>query len=48
MKITVYKSSADWFICLPRGSGGGVSESMDRRGCDILAFEVAPKNLIFA
>ena len=28
--------------------GGGVSESTDRRGCAILAFEVVPKNLIFA
>ena len=28
--------------------GGGVSESMDRRGCAILAPEVVPKNLIFA
>ena len=27
---------------------GGVSESMDRRGCAILALEVVPKNLIFA
>ena len=26
----------------------GVSESTDRRGCAILALEVAPKNLIFA
>ena len=26
----------------------GVSESMDRRGCAILALEVVPKNLIFA
>ena len=25
----------------------GVSESMDRRGCAILALEVVPKNLIF-
>ena len=28
--------------------GGGVSESMDRWGCAILALEVVPKNLIFA
>ena len=28
--------------------GGGGSESMDRRGCAILALEVVPKNLIFA
>ena len=26
----------------------GVSESMDRRGCAILALELVPKNLIFA
>ena len=30
------------------GGGGGVSESMDRRGCAILALELVPKNLIFA
>ena len=28
--------------------GGDGSESMDRRGCAILAVEVVPKNLIFA
>ena len=28
------------------GSGGGVSESTDRRGCAILALEMVPKNLI--
>ena len=28
--------------------GGGGSESMDQRGCAILALEVVPKNLIFA
>ena len=27
---------------------GGLSELMDRRGCAILALEMAPKNLIFA
>ena len=26
----------------------GVSESTDKRGCAILAFEMLPKNLIFA
>ena len=30
------------------GGGGGVSDSMDGRGCAILALEVVPKNLIFA
>ena len=28
--------------------GGGVSESMDGRGCAILALELVAKNLIFA
>ena len=28
--------------------GGGVSESMDRWGCAILALELVPKNLISA
>ena len=28
--------------------GGGVSESMDGRGCAILALELVPKNLILA
>ena len=28
--------------------GGGVSESMDRQGCAILALELVHKNLIFA
>ena len=28
--------------------GGGGSESIDGRGCAILALEVVPKNLIFA
>ena len=34
----------------PRGGGGGgvLSESMDGRGCAILALEVVPKSLIFA
>ena len=31
-----------------RPPGGGVSESMDGRGCAILALDVVPKNLIFA
>ena len=30
------------------GGGGGVSESMDGRGCAILALELVPKNLIFS
>ena len=29
------------------GVGGRVSESTNRQGCAILAFEVVPKNLIF-
>ena len=31
-----------------RGEGEGGSESIDGRGCAILALEVVPKNLIFA
>ena len=31
-----------------RLGGGGLSESMDGRGCAILALELVPKNLIFA
>ena len=30
------------------GWGGGVNESMDGRGCAILALELVPNNLIFA
>ena len=39
--------SKTWITLFLTRGGGGVSESMDGRGCAILALELVPKNLIF-
>ena len=47
VKTSIFDKNNFLHFCGPRGGGGGVSESMDRRGCAILALKVVPKNLIF-
>ena len=46
--LLLWSSLLKNFYAFISWGGGGVSESMGRRGCAILALEVVPKNLIFA
>ena len=43
----VFNTVGDTISTVEVALGGGVSESMDGRGCAILALELEPQNLIF-